>query len=130
MLRNNGVASVDAIDTNNDDIIQYNELRAQLYAIARRNNAHVEGRAVAPAPARNPTQGRIVGLDGHGRITIERARAILQEEGVRIDANRDGTVTYNECYAAIARWNETHNANGQPLTAAPRRAAPTRRQPD
>lgn len=126
VLRNNGI-TFDRVDSDDDGTIELQELRAQLIAIARRNNARVEGRA---APAVNPNRGRIVALDGHGQIRIEQARTILQNQGVRIDTNRDGTVTYGECLAAIARWNETHNANGQPLTAAPRRAAPARRQPD
>lgn len=126
VLRNNGI-TFDRVDSDDDGTIELQELRAQLIAIARRNNARVEGRA---APAVNPNRGRIVALDGHGQIRIEQARTILQNEGVRIDANRDGTVTYGECLAAIAQWNNTHNANGQPLTAAPRRAAPARRQPD
>lgn len=128
VLRNNGI-TFDRVDADDDGRIELQELRAQLIAIARRNNARVEGRIAAPAVV-NPNRGRIVALDGHGQIRIEQARTILQNEGVRIDANRDGTVTYGECLAAIAQWNNTHNANGQPLTAAPRRPAPARRQPD
>lgn len=121
VLRNNGV-TYNKLDDNHDGKISYSELRSELYAIAVKNNARVEGQRTpaqkAPAPS---MRGKIVTLDGFGNITIESARAKLEAKGVKIDANGNGVTTYGECMAAIAQWNKTHDANGQAVKPPPRR---------